>query len=411
MEESSSADFDTIPKRLKCVADRYPEREIFICVGKDSRYAFTAGSLLRLAGKFATRLLDYGFKHGDVIANTLPNSPERIITDLGIILAGCVGLNGQILLADGSDFLDSAWKARCNGLILCPEEWSPTWVLLRSNIADQDARMFSPISHQQVTDMTKAVLVRSASSFSRPNDQPSFLDDLETGAETAPPLDLCQPDDVMYVLSSSGSSGFSKLIPHTHREAVVMGAPWFARSRSDQDVPKEFSARPLGPSVFTGFFNRQASPDPATSLAFTPECWYRTEDFGWFNEGGSLYVLGRARDVISRDGIHLYPGWLEAKIIQHQDILEAVILPVSDTIRHHKICAIVKTHPESTLNETELEEFSRSIFLANTRDNYVPMPDFFKILKGKDFPQTATGKPDLHSLRKIVEDQFGANTF
>ena len=96
MGESNSDDFATIPRKVKYIAEKYPQREIFICVSKDSRYAFTAGSLLRLAGKFATRLLNNGFKCGDVIANTLPNSPERIITDFGIILAGCVGLNGQV---------------------------------------------------------------------------------------------------------------------------------------------------------------------------------------------------------------------------------------------------------------------------------------------------------------------------
>ena len=83
-----------------------------------------------------------------------------------------------------------------------------------------------------------------------------------------------------------------------------------------------------GPRVFTGFFNRQETPDPTTAQAFTLDGWYRTDDFGWFNADGTLYALGRAKDVISRDGIHLYPGWLEAKIIQHQDVLEAVILPV-----------------------------------------------------------------------------------
>ncbi|GFS24554.1 fatty-acid--CoA ligase [Elysia marginata] len=134
-----------------------------------------------------------------------------------------------------------------------------------------------------------------------------------------------------------------------------------------------------GPSVFSGFFNRQLGQDPATSLAFTPDGWYRTDDFGWFQGDGNLYVLGRATDVISRDGIHLYPGWLEAKIIEHREILEAVVLPVPDKVRHHKICAIVKTSLESTMNHVELKDFCHSIFLANTNDDYVPVPDFFMV--------------------------------
>ena len=64
--------------------------------------------------------------------------------------------------------------------------------------------------------------------------------------EAAPSIDLCQPDDVMYVLSSSGSSGYSKLIPHSHREAVAIGSLGFGQGTSDQDTAKEFSVRPLG---------------------------------------------------------------------------------------------------------------------------------------------------------------------
>ncbi|GFS23533.1 acyl-CoA synthetase family member 2, mitochondrial [Elysia marginata] len=159
-EDKTNNSLNTIPKRLKYIAETYPDREIFICVGKDSRDAFTARSLLNLAGKFAAQLLHNGFKHGDVIANTLPNSPERIITDLGIILAGCIGLNGQILLADGSDFLSAAWKAKCNGIILCPEQWSAAWRLFRNHIADPTVGMFSLVCHEQVPDLTKVVLIR-----------------------------------------------------------------------------------------------------------------------------------------------------------------------------------------------------------------------------------------------------------
>ena len=96
MESLKPEGLDTIPKRLKHLADTYPDREIFICVSQGSRDAFTASSLLKSAGLFAAKLLKQGFKRGDVIANTLPNSPERLITDLAIILAGCVGMNGQV---------------------------------------------------------------------------------------------------------------------------------------------------------------------------------------------------------------------------------------------------------------------------------------------------------------------------
>ncbi|GFO43312.1 acyl-CoA synthetase family member 2, mitochondrial [Plakobranchus ocellatus] len=562
VNKAPQRDLDTVPKRLKYLADHYPEREIFICVSKDTRDAFTAVRLLQLAEKFAARLVRQGFRHGDVIANTLPNSPERVVADVGLMLAGCTGMNGQILMADGSDFLGSSWKARCNGVILCPENWSAAWQMLGPSITDRHAGLFSPMSHEQVPDLTTAVLVWPRQSALH---RPSFLEELEACEEDPPNLDLCQPEDVLYVLTTSGNTGYSKLIPHTHKEVIEIAAPVYlgpagTATVNTANVVKVFNVRPLGwvggspfktyvlgevrvmvdtlttqghcdvtdilagikrekcstgfvmplevealldhmtqeeikdfrlkviitggqpikrrqvaralllsetvvvayasseagliafkayqdatkfedfcggklvrgmairvvadndqdcpcgvigkilikgPGVFRGFFNRHNTPDPSDASAFTSDGWYRTEDFGWFSataDGSQeLYALGRAKDVISRDGIHLYPGWLEAKVIQHKDVIDVCILP------YHKICAIVKTSPDSQLDEDGLRSFCHNMFLGNTNDNYVPVPDYYKILRGKDFPETATGKPNLHALRKIAEKSFGAN--
>ena len=82
--------------------------------------------------------------------------------------------------------------------------------------------------------------------FSRTNYQLSFLHLLEMSTDIAPPIDLCQPDDVLYVLTTSGSSGYSKLIPHTHAEAIEIGSSFIKKSNSLANKTKEFSARPLG---------------------------------------------------------------------------------------------------------------------------------------------------------------------
>ena len=100
MSKFSTADLsqlDTVPKRLEFISRRYPDRELFIfCSLNEGRDSYTAGRLLDLAGKFAARLLAQGFSPGQVIVNTLVNSPERLITDLGIVLAGCISMNGLV---------------------------------------------------------------------------------------------------------------------------------------------------------------------------------------------------------------------------------------------------------------------------------------------------------------------------
>ncbi|CAG5125528.1 unnamed protein product, partial [Candidula unifasciata] len=85
---------DTFPKLVKHWSESLPDREMFVFYNGDRRESYTCRQVFQLAGKFSSRLRhQYGFKKGDIIANTLPNSPERVFTDLGIILAGCVSLN------------------------------------------------------------------------------------------------------------------------------------------------------------------------------------------------------------------------------------------------------------------------------------------------------------------------------
>nr|KAG5690577.1 hypothetical protein BaRGS_009239 [Batillaria attramentaria] len=59
---------------------------------------------------------------GDVVCNTLPNSPERLLTDLGIILAGAVATNGMVALSDGADFVGSIQRGGCVTVIVDPKQ-------------------------------------------------------------------------------------------------------------------------------------------------------------------------------------------------------------------------------------------------------------------------------------------------
>ncbi|KAI8785826.1 2-succinylbenzoate--CoA ligase, partial [Biomphalaria glabrata] len=92
---SSLRDLDTVTKRLVHLSENDPNKEIFVFYTSGLREAYTARQLYTLAGRFAFRLRQRGFQKGDVIANTLNDSPERVVTDIGIMLAGCVTMNIQ----------------------------------------------------------------------------------------------------------------------------------------------------------------------------------------------------------------------------------------------------------------------------------------------------------------------------
>ena len=95
-ESSTQEHVTTVPSRVKYFSTKYPDKEILVFRNNKERIAFTWKQIYNFAGRFAWMLKENGFQRYDVIANTLPNSPERFLTDLGIIFAGCTPMNGQV---------------------------------------------------------------------------------------------------------------------------------------------------------------------------------------------------------------------------------------------------------------------------------------------------------------------------
>ncbi|KAH9509661.1 hypothetical protein Btru_044156 [Bulinus truncatus] len=562
---SSMEHLDTVTKRLEHLYRTDPGKELFVFYESGVRDPYTAGDLYTLAGRFARRLRQQGFRKGDVIANTLNNSPERVVTDLGIMLAGCVSMNVQLLLADGSDFILSAKNSRCSGVVLSSEEEGPAWELMVRFMGPQtEVKGFRSIRMGEAPDLTTAILI----SRSDNGKKKLFLDDLRNSLEEEVYLCPAEPDDLLTVLTTSGSTGYSKLVPRTqaeildhekafgrifHTEAVrgnrpdkpfkyysdrtlgwSVGVPFAAFYHGDtrvltdtfmakatrtgkeiwEAVVKEeitfcmflcleldivwehiesiggtdhtlktvvSGGQPLrksqmerflvfsetlvimygsteagvltanrlqrgdvlrshnsgraiegveirivsedgqpcqvnqtgtlevrAPGVLKGYFNRLVDPDPQTVQAFTPDDWFMMSDYGHADEEGNIFVYGRAKDIIVYGGDLFYPGWMEKMLTKHADILEAIVVPVSDPVLYHNICACVKVRKDSELDEEGLRKHCDAIFLTNLGFSNTPHPKFFIITKD-GFPLTSTGKPNKQRLREMAEERFGCN--
>uniref|UniRef100_A0A0B7AZB3 AMP-dependent synthetase/ligase domain-containing protein n=1 Tax=Arion vulgaris TaxID=1028688 RepID=A0A0B7AZB3_9EUPU len=243
---------DTIPKRINFLVENYPDRELFVFYQGGTRDPYTPKRLYPLAGKFAYRLRQkYGFQRNDVIANTLPNSPERLITDLGITLAGCVCLNAQILLADGSDFFQCSKNSRCRGIVLQPEEDVAAWRLLKSYVTGDVSSLVTELSCASTPDLTSAILVsRKSDGLRKP-----LLEDLRYSDDEVFVDSTISPDDLLYIFTTSGSTGYSKLVPRTHTEGIALAANM--QSVRDNSANKEvvlFSDRLLGWPVSFSYY-------------------------------------------------------------------------------------------------------------------------------------------------------------
>ncbi|MCI0447303.1 long-chain fatty acid--CoA ligase, partial [bacterium] len=59
--------------------------------------------------------------------------------------------------------------------------------------------------------------------------------------------------------------------------------------------------------------------------------WYRSSDFGFFDEYGLLYILDRKSDLIQRENRTTYPRLVEEAVHDHPAVKEACLVKPNDS--------------------------------------------------------------------------------
>jgi len=153
-----------------------------------------------------------------------------------------------------------------------------------------------------------------------------------------------------------------------------------------------------GPSLFSCYLN-----DPeATAKAFTDDGWFRTGDRAYVNEHGELFFVERAGNAIRRNGESISATEVEATLLEHPDVRDAVVLPVPDETRGQEVRACIMREAGSTVSADELFEHC----LASLANFKVPRYiDFWD-----EFPRTSTlkvSRSELNSEASQWADRFG----
>ena len=144
-----------------------------------------------------------------------------------------------------------------------------------------------------------------------------------------------------------------------------------------------------GANVTPGYHN---NPE-ANSEAFT-NGWFRTGDQGELSDSMVLTLTGRLKELINRGGEKISPLEVDAALIKHPSIAEAVCFGVSDEKYGEIVQAAVVLSANSS--ETEIQAFC-SKQLAGFK-----VPERVYIVD--ELPRTATGKIQRrHIAAKFAE--------
>ena len=101
--------------------------------------------------------------------------------------------------------------------------------------------------------------------------------------------------------------------------------------------------------------------DPTDGTGFRVEQgWATVGDRGWLDDQGFLYLAGRERDMLICNGVNVYPAEVEAALLDHPDVEEAIVLGLPDDCRGDRLCAVVKLSDGHLLDRANLTHHLRT---------------------------------------------------
>ncbi len=134
--------------------------------------------------------------------------------------------------------------------------------------------------------------------------------------------------------------------------------------------------------------------DEKTRVTIDEEGWVHTGDLGFLDDDNYLFLAGRSGDMIIRGGENVAPEEVEAVLYEHDDVLDAAVVGISDETWGERVVAAIVLRPGGSLDA--VDEHARQHLAGFKR------PDAFHVTD--DLPRTSTGKLLRRHLVPILED-------
>ena len=144
-----------------------------------------------------------------------------------------------------------------------------------------------------------------------------------------------------------------------------------------------------GENVTSGYHNNEdANKDSYVSG------WFRTGDQGFIDEDGYLNLTGRIKELINRGGEKISPLEVDAVLLNHPSVNEAVCFAFPDEKYGEVVHAALVTNSEVTQDEIQK-------FCSNSIASF-KIPE--KIHFAEELPRTATGKIQRRNVAKFFAE-------
>jgi fatty-acyl-CoA synthase len=202
------------------------------------------------------------------------------------------------------------------------------------------------------------------------------------------------------------SSTITVLGPEDHRQALATDDPATRRRLASVGRPLptvELEIRgPDGGQLAPGqrgeihVRGEQVAGEYLGRSALTSDGWFPTNDAGYLDEDGFLFLEGRLDDVIVRGAENLSPGEIEDTLRAHPAVAEAAVVGIPDPEWGEAVAAAVVLGHDRTATVPELQDWVRQ----RLRSTKTPQVIRFR----SELPYNETGK----LLRRVLRDELAA---
>jgi acyl-CoA synthetase (AMP-forming)/AMP-acid ligase II len=167
---------------------------------------------------------------------------------------------------------------------------------------------------------------------------------------------------------------------------VVLGSTLQIADENDNPLPVGATGliRHRAPWHPSGFHN-----SPEESKRAFRHGWYYPGDIGHVDERGYLFITGRAKDMIIRGGVNIYPDEIEAALLKRPEIVDAAVVGRSHPELGEEVVAFVV--PAGPVDAEALKAHCRADLAA-----YKVPVEFIAI---DAMPRNQSGKILKHVLR------------
>lgn len=143
-----------------------------------------------------------------------------------------------------------------------------------------------------------------------------------------------------------------------------------------------------GRSLIKGYYKDEVS----TKRLFPHGNWLHSGDWGYLDENGWLFFLGRCGHMIKRSGENISCSEVECVLTSHPSIMDAAVVGIPDPIRDQAVKAFIQLKKDISLTSDEVIDYCKQ-HLAQFK-----VPTIIEFVT--DFPRTATGKIKKNALLK-----------